>query len=72
VLRLSVGLFWLAFIALDVFLEEAEDVIKDKVTIGLLSEEESLNELLPRFALVRHFTNHLNDDTAVGRGLSIN
>jgi hypothetical protein len=66
------SLLWLAFIALDgLFLEEAEDVIENKVTIGLLSEEEGLNELLPRLATIRHFTNDLNDDTPVGRRLCI-
>jgi hypothetical protein len=47
------SLLWLAFIALNgLFLEEAEDVIENKVTIGLLSEEEGLNELLPRLATI--------------------
>jgi hypothetical protein len=62
----------LAFIALAIlFFEETEDVVEDKVTIGLLSEEESLDELLPRLATVGHFTDHLNDDATIGRGLGI-
>ena len=40
-------------------------------TIGLLSEEERLNEFLPQPAMVRHFTDHLNDDATVGRGQCI-
>jgi len=71
-LGLRGSLLWLAFIALNgLFLEEAEDVIENKVTIGLLGEEEGLNELLPRLATIRHFTNDLNDDTPVGRRLCI-
>jgi hypothetical protein len=69
---LSGSLLWLAFVALSsLFFEEAEDVVEDKVTIGLLSEEESLNKLFPRLVTIRHFTNHLNDDATVGRGLCI-
>jgi hypothetical protein len=44
-------LFWLAFLTLRVF-EKAEYVVEDKVTIGLLREEKSLNELPPRLATV--------------------
>jgi hypothetical protein len=74
-LGLKDALLWLAFIALNgllLFLEETEDVVEDKVTIRLLGEEESLNEFLPRLATVGHFTDHLNDDATVGRGLRIN
>jgi hypothetical protein len=49
------GLLRLAFITLRIrvlILEKAEDVIEDKVTIGLLGEEKSLNELPPRLATV--------------------
>jgi hypothetical protein len=34
------------------FLEETKDVIEDKVPIGLLGEEKSLNELPPWLATV--------------------
>jgi hypothetical protein len=46
-------LLYLAFVALNsLFLEEAEDVVENKVTIRLLSEEESLNKLFPRLAAI--------------------
>ena len=62
----------LVFIALNLlFFEETEDVVKDIVTIGLLSEKESLNEFFPPLATVRQFTNHLDGDATVGRGLRI-
>jgi hypothetical protein len=48
---LSGSLLRLAFVTLRI-LEKAEDVIEDKVTIGLLGEEKSLNELPPRLATV--------------------
>jgi hypothetical protein len=50
-LGLSGSLLRLAFITLRV-LEEAEYVVEDKVTIGLLREEKGLNELPPRLATV--------------------
>jgi hypothetical protein len=41
-------LLWLAVIALNgLFLEEAEDIVEDKVAIGLLREEKGLNKLPP-------------------------
>jgi len=33
-------------------LEKTEDVVENKVTIGLLSEEKSLDKLAPRFAAI--------------------
>ena len=52
-------------------LQEAEDVIEDKVAVGLLGEEKRLHEFPPSFALVRHLTDDLNDDTAICRRLSV-
>jgi len=69
-LGLSGSLLWLAFIILRI-LEKAEDVVEDEVAIGLLREEKCLNELPPRLATVGHFTDHLNDNTTIGRGLCI-
>ena len=54
------------------FLQEAEDVVEDEVAVWLLGEEEGLDELFPRVAVVRHLSDDLNDDTAVGRRLRIN
>jgi hypothetical protein len=54
------------------FFEETENVVKNKITVGLLGEEEALNELAPRAALVGHFTDDQDGDATVGGGLSIN
>jgi len=70
--RFSGGLLWLAFFVLYcLFFEEAKDVVENKVAVRLLGEEESLNKFPPRLTTVRHFTNNLNDDATVGRGLSV-
>jgi len=53
------------------FLEEAENVIKDKVTIGLLGKEEGLHEFAPGRTFICHLANDLNDDTAIGTRLGI-
>ena len=53
------------------FLQEAENVVEDKVAVGLLSKEESLRKLTPRFATVRHLTDDLDDDATVRRRLCI-
>jgi hypothetical protein len=43
-----------------------EDIIKDKVAVGLLGEDEGLDEALVGLALVGDFTNDLDDDVGVG------
>jgi hypothetical protein len=53
------------------FLQEPEDIIKDEIPIRLFGEEERLHEFTPRFAVVRHFTNDLDDDAAICGGLRI-
>ena len=67
------NLLALLFLALfnRLLLQEAENVVKDEVAIRLLSEEEGLDKLFPVLALVRHFTNDLDDDATVRRGLGI-
>lgn len=52
-------------------LEETENVVKDKVSVGLFGKEEGLDKLAPWLGVVGHFTDDLNDDATVGRGLSI-
>lgn len=47
------------------FLQETEDIIENKVTVWLLSEEEGLHEFTPRLSVIRHFTDDLDDDTAI-------
>jgi hypothetical protein len=57
----------LTVVALDsLLLEEAENVVENKVAVRLLSKEEGLNELFPVPSSVAHFANDLNDDTTVG------
>ena len=54
------------FVALDGFLlEEAEHVVEDEVAVGLLGEEEALDELAPGAVLVGHFTDDQDGDAAV-------
>lgn len=48
-----------------------EQIVQHEVAIGLLSEEEGLNKLLPRLALVRHLANDLDDDAVVGGRLGV-
>jgi len=61
-----------AIIRLDgFFLEEAEDIVEDEVTVGLFSEEESLDEFTPRLVVIGHFADDLDDDTAICRRLGI-
>jgi hypothetical protein len=43
-----------------------EDIVKDKVAVGLLGEDEGLDEALVGLALVGDFTNDLDDDVGVG------
>ena len=52
-------------------LQEAEDVVEDEVAIRLLSKEEGLHELPPWLALVGHFTDDLDNNAAIRRGLGI-
>lgn len=66
----SLGLLVLTFLN-GFFLKETEDIVEDEITIGLLSEEEGLNKLPPRFTLVGHFADDLDDDTAICRRLSV-
>ena len=44
----------------------AEDVIEDEVAVGLLGEDEGLDEALVRLALVGNLTNDLDDDVGIG------
>jgi len=47
------GLLWLAFVAVNsLFLEEAEDVVENKVAVGLFGEEEGLNKFSPRLIAI--------------------
>jgi len=48
------------------FNDVAEDVVEDKVTVGLTGEDEGLGKLLVWLGLVRDLTNDLNDDVGVG------
>jgi hypothetical protein len=54
-----------------IFFEEPEDVVENKVAVWLFCEEESLDKLSPGITTVGHFTDDLDDDTAIGRGLRI-
>jgi hypothetical protein len=53
------------------FLEEAEDVIEDKVAIGLLGKEEGLHKFAPGSTFICHLANDLDDDTTIGTRLGI-
>ena len=53
------------------FLQEAENVVKDEVAVGLLSKEESLDKFPPWLPTVGHLPNHLNNNTSIGRRLGI-
>jgi len=44
----------------------AEDVVENKVSVGLASEDEGLGELAVGQRLVRDFTDDLDDDVLVG------
>lgn len=44
----------------------AEDVVENEVSVGLLGENEGLNEALVRLTLVGDLTNDLDDDVGVG------
>jgi hypothetical protein len=44
----------------------AEDIIEDKVAVGLLCENESLHKPLVRLALVGDLTNDLDDNVGIG------
>lgn len=46
--------------------EIAEDVVQNKVTVGLLGEDKSLDKSLVGLALVGDLSNDLNDDVGVG------
>jgi hypothetical protein len=52
-------------------LQISEVVVKNKVSVLLLRQKESLDKFLPRLAIVGHFTNNVNHDTIVGTGVSI-
>lgn len=66
-------LFLLDDLSLDirVILEVAENVVQDVETLGLLGQEEGLNELLGRAASVGHLTEDLDHDSSVLRGLTV-
>ena len=44
----------------------AEDVIEDEVAVGLLGEDEGLDEALVRLALVGDLTDDLDDNVRLG------
>jgi hypothetical protein len=46
-------------------LQEAKDVVENEVPIWLFREKESLNKFTPWVAVVGHFTDDLDNDTAV-------
>lgn len=46
--------------------EIAEDVVQNKVTVGLLGEDKSLDKSLVGLALVGDLSNDLDDDVGVG------
>ena len=48
------------------FNDVAEDVVKNKVTVGLTGEDEGLGEFLVGLGLVRDLTDDLDDDVGVG------
>jgi hypothetical protein len=48
-------------------LQVSENIVEDKVTVGLFGEEEGLSEFSPSLISIRHFTNDENNDTASGR-----
>lgn len=54
-----------------VLLQETEDVVEHKVTVGLLRKEESLRKLAPRLATVGHLANDLDDDAVVRGRLGV-
>lgn len=54
-----------------IFLEKTEDVVENKVAVGLFCKEECLDKLSPGITTVRHFADDLNDNAAVGRGLRV-
>ena len=65
------GLGFADIILNGIFLKEPENVVENKVAIGLFCKEESLDELSPGITVVGHLADDLNDDTTVGRGLRV-
>lgn len=53
------------------FLDVAEDVVKDEVAVGLRGEEEGLSEFAPFSTSIGEFAQDLNDDAAFGAGLTV-
>jgi len=49
-----------------VFFEVSENIVEDKVTVGLFGEEKGLSEFSPSLISVRHFTRGENNDTSSG------
>lgn len=47
------------------FFEETENVIENKITIWLFCKKKSLNKLAPRFVVIRHFADDLDDNAAI-------
>jgi hypothetical protein len=46
-------------------LQEAEDVVENKIPIWLFSKEECLNKFAPWVTVIGHFTDDLDNDAAV-------
>lgn len=65
------GLTGTFFILDRLLLQEAEDVIENKIAIWLLCKEECLDELLPGLTAITHLANDLDDNTARRRSLRI-
>jgi hypothetical protein len=64
--------FALAVLSLDcLLLQETENVVQNKVTVGLLGQEKCLSEFAPGLVVVGHFTDDLNDDPTICRGLGV-
>jgi hypothetical protein len=69
--RVLDGSLLVLLILFHVLLKVAKDVVEHEVAIGLLGEEEGLRELSPWCALVRHLSDHQDDDTPVGGRLRV-
>jgi hypothetical protein len=54
-------------IATRFFLEVAEDVVQDEVSVGLFSEEKGLGKLAPGLASVGYLADNLDNNTRGGR-----
>jgi hypothetical protein len=58
--------FCLFPILIIVFFEVSENIVEDKVTVGLFGEEEGLGEFSPSLVSIRHFSRSENNNTSSG------